>query len=103
VIGKSDRLRALVTFIKLRCGTCDIIDLLSREACSLRFRAPVALARELVMLRSPPRPVSRGPQLVQGPRLVSRGVRLVQGPRLVSRADFRAERSLAPGERVNGN
>ena len=62
-----------------------------------------SLARELVMLRSPPRPVSRGPQLVQGPRLVSRGVRLVQGPRLVSRADFRAERSLAPGERVNGN
>lgn len=31
-----------------------------------------SLARELVMLRTPPRPVSRGPQLVQGPRLVSR-------------------------------
>jgi rare lipoprotein A len=31
-----------------------------------------SLARELVMLRSPPRPVDRGPQLVQGPRLVSR-------------------------------
>jgi rare lipoprotein A len=37
-----------------------------------------ALARELVMLRSPPRPVSEGP-------------RLVQGPRLVSRADFEAQ------------
>ncbi|HEX2842296.1 RlpA-like double-psi beta-barrel domain-containing protein [Hyphomicrobium sp.] len=31
-----------------------------------------SLARELVMLRSPPRPVSRGVRLVQGPRLVSR-------------------------------
>ena len=31
-----------------------------------------SLARELVMLRSPPRPASRGPRLVQGPRLVSR-------------------------------
>ena len=37
----------------------------------------------LVMLRTPPRPVSRGPQLVQGPRLVSR-------------ADFKAEQSLEP-------
>ncbi len=31
-----------------------------------------SLARELVMLRSPPRPVIRGLRLVQGPRLVSR-------------------------------
>jgi rare lipoprotein A len=31
-----------------------------------------SLARELVMLRSAPRPVSRGVRLVQGPRLVSR-------------------------------
>jgi len=31
-----------------------------------------SLARELMMLRSPPRPVSRGPKLVHGPRLVSR-------------------------------
>lgn len=31
-----------------------------------------SLARELMMLRSLPRPASRGPQLVQGPRLVSR-------------------------------
>jgi rare lipoprotein A len=39
-----------------------------------------ALARELVMLRSPPRPVSPGP-------------RLVEGPRLVSRADFEAQQT----------
>lgn len=31
-----------------------------------------SLAREFVMLRTLPRPASRGPQLVQGPRLVSR-------------------------------
>lgn len=31
-----------------------------------------SLARELVMLRTPPRPVNRGVRLVQGPRLVSR-------------------------------
>jgi len=42
-----------------------------------------SLARELVILRTPPRPVNRGPQLVQGPRLVSR-------------ADFMAQQSLAP-------
>ena len=45
-----------------------------------------SLARELVMLRLPPRPVNRGPRLVQGPRLASRSPVLVQGPRLVSRA-----------------
>ncbi len=45
-----------------------------------------SLARELVMLRSPPRPVTQGPGLVEGPRLV-------QGPRVVSRADFEAQRS----------
>jgi rare lipoprotein A len=50
-----------------------------------------SLARELVMLRLPPRPVSRGPRLVQGPRLVSRGVRLVQGPRLVTRRQMSAQ------------
>lgn len=32
-----------------------------------------SLAREFVMLRTPPRPVNRGIRLVQGPRLVSRG------------------------------
>jgi hypothetical protein len=42
-----------------------------------------SLARELVILRSPPQPVNRDVQLVEGPRLV-------QGPRLVSRADFMA-------------
>ena len=46
-----------------------------------------SLARELVVLRSPPRPVSQG-MLVEGPRLV-------QGPRVVSRADFMAQQSLA--------
>jgi hypothetical protein len=56
-----------------------------------------SLARELVMLRSPPQPASRapGPRLVQGPHLVTREVRLVQGPRLVSRADFEAQRPVA--------
>jgi rare lipoprotein A len=62
-----------------------------------------SLARELVMLRSPPRPASPSPRLVEGPRLVSREVRLVQGPRLVSRASFGGERSLADGKRVTGN
>jgi rare lipoprotein A len=44
-----------------------------------------SLARELVMLRSPPRPVSPG-VLVEAPRLV-------QGPRPVSRAEFMAQQS----------
>lgn len=40
-----------------------------------------SLARELVMLRSPPRPVSRGVKLVQGPRLVSRdSIKAQQSP-----------------------
>jgi peptidoglycan lytic transglycosylase len=58
-----------------------------------------SLARELVMLRLPPRPVNREVQLVEGPQLIrqvaSRPVpdpdpapSLVQGPRLVSRAAF---------------
>lgn len=47
-----------------------------------------SLARELVMLRLPPRPVSRG-------------VRLVQGPRLVSRADFEAQRSQASADPID--
>ena len=62
-----------------------------------------SLARELVMLRSPPRPTSPSPRFVEGPRLVSREVRLVQGPRLVSRASFGGERSLADGKQVTGN
>jgi hypothetical protein len=44
-----------------------------------------SLARELTMLRSSPRPVSRGP-------------RLVQGPRLVNRDSFRAEQASAPAD-----
>ncbi len=55
-----------------------------------------SLARELVMLRLPPRPVRQDVQLVQGPHLVSRGPRLVQGPRLVSQAAFRDPKSPAP-------
>jgi peptidoglycan lytic transglycosylase len=55
-----------------------------------------SLARELVMLRLPPRPVSQDVQLVEGPQLVSRGPRLVQGPRLVSQAAFRDPTSPAP-------
>jgi rare lipoprotein A len=37
-----------------------------------RLAISPSLARELVMLRSPPRPVIRGVRLVQGPRLMSR-------------------------------
>ncbi len=57
-----------------------------------------SLARELVMLRLPPRPVTQDVdlQLVEGPQLVSRGPRLVQGPQLASRADFKEPPSLAP-------
>lgn len=62
---------------------------------SPRLAVSPSLARELVMLRSAPRSVSRGVRLVQGPRLVTRGVRLVQGPRLVTRASFWAEGSAA--------
>jgi len=64
-----------------------------------RLAVSPSLAREMVMLRLPPRPVTQPAtqdvQLVQGPRRVSRGPRLVegpsliQGPRLVSRAAFR--------------
>jgi len=39
-----------------------------------------SLARELVMLRTPPRPVSRGVRLVEGPRLVSRDSLRVEDP-----------------------
>ena len=52
-----------------------------------------SLARELVVLRSPPRPASQG-MLVEGPRLV-------QEPRLVSRADFMAQQALAPTDGDN--
>jgi peptidoglycan lytic transglycosylase len=59
-----------------------------------------SLARELVMLRLPPRPVTQpgtqDVQLVQGPQLVSRGPRLVQGPRVVSRTAFTDQQSPAP-------
>jgi len=59
-----------------------------------------SLARELVMLRLPPRPVTQpgtqDVQLVQGPRLVSRGPRLVQGPRRASRAAFTEQEPSAP-------
>jgi rare lipoprotein A len=68
-----------------------------------------SLARELVMLRAPPQPISlkpaprllQGPRLAQPPRLVQgprfdQGPRLVQAPRLVSRAEFEARRSAAP-------
>ncbi len=53
-----------------------------------RLAVSPSLARELVVLRSPPQPVTREVQLVEGPQLV-------QGPRLVSRADFMAQQSLA--------
>jgi peptidoglycan lytic transglycosylase len=55
-----------------------------------------SLARELVILRLPPRPVSRGPRLVQGPQPVSRIPSLVRGPRLVSGAGFMGQRSPTP-------
>ena len=67
-----------------------------------------SLARQLVMLRSPPRRISQLAQLLEGPRLVSRGPRLVegpslvQGPRLVSRAAFRDQQPPAPAGATNG-
>lgn len=47
-----------------------------------------SLARELVMLRTPPRPANRG-------------IRLVQGPRLVSRDSFMARQSPEPAARID--
>jgi len=67
-----------------------------------------SLARQLVMLRLPPRPVSPDVQLVEGPRLMSRapelveGPRLVQAPRLVSRAAFTDQQPPAPAGATNG-
>lgn len=62
-----------------------------------------ALAREMVILRSLPRPVSRGPQLVAAPRLVGEGLRLVQGPRLVRQAALNETASLAqPSAQASG-
>jgi len=61
-----------------------------------------SLARELVMLRLPPRQVTQEVELVEPPQLVRRGPRLVQGPslvqgpRLVSRADFSDQEPPAP-------
>ena len=66
-----------------------------------------SLARELVMLRLPPRRVNVV-QLLEGPRPVSRGVplvegpSLVQGPRLVSRAAFADRQAPAPTEVTRG-
>jgi rare lipoprotein A len=58
-----------------------------------------SLARELVMLRLPPRlvtqAVTQDVQLIEGPQLVSRGPRLVQGPRPASRAAFTVQQPPA--------
>jgi len=80
-----------------------------------------SLARELVMLRLPPRPVLPDIELVEAPRVVRRPVRLVQGPRrvnppvrlvegpslvqglsLASRAAFSEPPSPAPAGATNG-
>ncbi len=67
-----------------------------------------SLARELVMLRLLPRPVTQDVQLVEGPQLVSRGPRLVQGPslvegpRLASRAAFADQPSPAETDATEG-
>lgn len=67
--------------------TADTDEVLETAALVPRPQLAVSpsLARELVMLRSPPRPVSRPVP-----------VRLVQGPRLVSRDSFKAQQSPAP-------
>ncbi len=62
-----------------------------------------SLAREMTMLRSAPRPVNRGPRLVEAPRLAERprlveGPRLAERPRLVREAALEAERPVAPVE-----
>lgn len=63
-----------------------------------------SLARELVMLRTPPRPVSQDEPFVQALQPVSQEPQLVQGPqlvqkpRLVSRAAYKDEPSPAPAE-----
>jgi len=67
-----------------------------------------SLARELVMLRLPPRPVTQEAQLVEGPQRVRRtpelveGPRLVQAPRLVSRAAFTDQQAPEPAGATNG-
>jgi hypothetical protein len=67
-----------------------------------------SLAREMVMLRLPPRRVLQPVELVQGPRLASRPPRLVEGPalveepRLVSRAAFTEPPSPEPASATNG-
>jgi rare lipoprotein A len=67
-----------------------------------------SLAREMVMLRLPPRRVLQPVELVQGPRLASRPPRLVEGPtlveepRLVSRAAFTEQPSPEPASATNG-
>jgi rare lipoprotein A len=59
-----------------------------------------SLARELVMLRAPPRVVRQAASevvseaVIQEPRLIE-GPRLVQAPRQLSRADFMAQQALA--------
>jgi rare lipoprotein A len=60
-----------------------------------RLAVSPSLARELVILRSAPRPVTRGVRLLQGPRLVSRSPRLLRAPRLASRAAFMGQRFRA--------
>lgn len=63
-------------------GTLETAALENAHVPKPQLAVSPSLARELVMLRSPP-------------RLLNRGVRLVQGPRLVNRAAFRAQQSLA--------
>jgi rare lipoprotein A len=75
-------------------GTSEVAALENELVPRPQLAVSPSLARELVILRSPPRPASPGPRLVQGPRPASRDVLLVQGPRLVSRADFMAQQSL---------
>jgi rare lipoprotein A len=60
-----------------------------------RLAVSPSLARELVMLRTPPRPVSRVRLLVEGPRLVRRGTLAVARPI----APWLARMDFAPGLR----
>lgn len=96
---------------QLADGTGAVLEAVALDGAVPRPQLAVSpsLARELVVLRSPPRPVSQGLRPVsegprpvsQGPRPVSEaprlieGPRLVEGPRLISRADFMVQQSLA--------
>ena len=89
-------------------GTLEVAALETGSVPRPQLAVSPSLARQLVMLRSPPQRVSQLAQLLQGPRLVSRAPRLVegpslvQGPRRVSRAAFRDQQPPARAVATQG-